>query len=274
MSPILYHGGIATLLLMHAAFPLVTPARAAGEQIVREQRAVVIHGARESWRLVWESRPAAVCGPGEEIATTCPCSGWAYAEHGKLSLVRNRGGREIERMDLRPLFKEFELPDDKANGSAYLQRWALKSNDMDRQNTSDPNLVADIERRPPTGIMKLADYDRDGAATEFLVQVGTLPCGKRQFTAIGVTRAVRQLHALTSVSHPDKPLVMPETAWRALLKGPGSTAVQTQACGDHASGTREELVVSANRGAIRVKVREYSCPAEGEPEKLLDDRDG
>jgi hypothetical protein len=266
---------IACLLLGHAALQLVTSARAADKEVVREQRAAVIDGARETWRLAWEEKPAMVCGPDEvDIATTCPCSGVAYAEYGRLSLVRNRNGRDVERMDLRPLYNKFDYPEDKVNGSAYLQRWPLKLSDVDREFKRDPTLVAEIKRRQPPEIMKFADYDRDGAATEFLIQVGTLPCGKHQFAAIGVTKTDRRLHALTSVSHPDTPLIMPEAAWQALLKEPGPTVVQTWTCGDHGSETRTELVVSANDGAIGVKEREYSCPASGEAEKLLEERDG
>jgi hypothetical protein len=121
--------------------------------------------------------------------------------------------------------------------------------------------------------MKLADYDRDGFASEFLVQVGTLPCGKRQFSAVGVTTSNPHLHALSSTAHPDTALTMPLSAWRALLKSSGPTAITTWPCGDHGADIRRELVVSANGGAIRVEEQEYSCPAEGEPEKLVKKRD-
>lgn len=247
----------------------------AAEQVVREQRAVVVDGARETWRLVWDGAPRAVCGPDDvSMAITCPCSGWAYAEYGKLSLVRSRGGREIESMDLRPLFGAFDYPEaDKVEGSAYLQHWPLKLGDMDRENKGDPSLLAEIKRRPASVIMQFAAYDRSGAPTQFLIQVGTLPCGKLQFAAIGVTRAVPRLHALTSVAHPDTPLVMPKAAWLALLRSSGPTTVPTWACGDHGSDVRSELVVSATNGAIRVKAREYSCPANGEAEKLLNETD-
>ena len=263
------------LLLWCAAVPLVGPARGADEQVVREQHTVAIDGVRETWQLVWEGKPATVCGPDEVyMAITCPCSGWAYAEYGRLYLVRNRGGREIERMDLRPLFGKFDYPEaDKVDGSAYLQRWPLKPSDVDRENDRDPNLIPEIKRRPATEIMKLADYDRDGAPTEFLIQVGTLPCGKLQFAAIGVTKTIPHLHALTSVAHRDTPLIMPQAAWQALLKSRGPTTVRTWACDDHGSETRSELVVSANHGAIRVKEREYSCPGKGKAEKLLEETD-
>ncbi len=262
---------VVVLFLAGAALPTFAPERAVAQQVIREQRTLTFDGAKETWQLVWDGKPATVCGPDEVyMAITCPCSGWAYAEYGKLSLVRSRGGREIERIDLRPLFGKFDYPEaDKVDGSAYLQRWPLKLSDMDRENNGDPHLVAEIERRPAPDIMKFADYNRDGAATEFLIQVGTLPCGKLQFAAIGVTKAIPHLHTLTSAAHPDAPLIMPLAAWQALLKGSGPTAVQTWPCGDHGSETRSELVVSAIAGAIRVKDREYSCPAKGEAGKLI-----
>lgn len=254
---------------------LIAPTRASDGQVVREQRTVIIGMAQERWRLVWDGKPSPICGPDEVyIAITCPCSGWAYGEYGKLSLVRSQGRREIERMDLSPLFGKFDYPvAERVEGSAYLQRWPLKADDMDREHNGDPNLIREIKRRPLAKIIKLMDYDRDGSATEFLIQVGTLPCGKHQFATIGVTKAVPHLHALASVSHPDTPLIMPEAAWQALLKSPNPTAIPTWACGDHGSENRSELVVSAKNGAIRVKNREYSCPSNGEAEKLLQETD-
>lgn len=271
MSGILVRHCLASVLLVLSSTAAVAPARAADGQVERERKIVTVRDARETWRLVWEEKPATVCGPDDvRMAMTCPCSGWAYAEYGKLSLVRKRGGREIDRMDLRPLFGKFDDPEArKVDGSAYLQRWPLKPGDMNPETVADATLVAEIKRRRAPDIMKFADYDRDGAPTEFLVQVGTLPCGKLQFAAIGVTKPIPHLHALTSVAHPDTPLTMPLSAWQALLHSPGPTTVPTWLCGDHGSETRSELVVSANNGAIRIRDREYSCPADGGAEKLI-----
>lgn len=208
------------------------------------------------------------------MAITCPCSGRAYGESGKLSLVRNRGGHDFERMDVGPLFGKFDAPEAaKVEDPAYLPHWPLKLSDLDREDHGDPTLIAEIKRRPATEIMKFADYDRDGAATEFLIQVGTLPCGKLQFAAVGVTKSDPHLHALTSIAHPETPLIMPEAAWQALLKGPGPTVVPIWECGDHGNDGRSTLVVSAKAGAITVKDREYSCPAAGKAATLLHETD-
>ena len=247
---------------------------AMAEPIVREERAVTINGVKEIWQLVWNEPPATVCGPEDvSMAITCPCSGWAYGEYGKLSLVRKRDGSEIERMDLRPLFGKFDDPGDQVAGSAYLQRWPMQDRDMDRDDKHDPELTEEIKRRPAPVIMNLADYDRNGAATEFLVQVGTLPCGKHQFAAIGLSTSGGQLRALSSAAHPDAPLMMPLAAWQALLRGAGPSVIETTSCGDHGSETRGDLVVSAGHGVIRVKSREFSCAARGKPSKLIEQAD-
>lgn len=197
------------LIALVAAALLGAPAPGAG--IVRDTRTLLVDGARETWRLVWDGKPQSVCGPQQvDMAITCHCSGWAYGEYGRLALVRSRDGKTIERMDLRALFGHFDYPDAaKVEGTAYLQRWPVHASDVDRMLRADPRLEADIRRRAAPVVMQLRDYDRDGAATEFLVQVGTMPCGKRQFAALGVTRGNRHLHALATAAHPDRPLTLP-----------------------------------------------------------------
>lgn len=248
---------------------ILAAASARAEPVVREEKAVTINGVGETWRLIWDAPPATVCGPEDvSMAATCPCSGLAYGEYGKLSLTRTRDGREIERMDLRPLFGQFDDPDEKVAGLAYATRWPFAPTDVDREDKHDGGLIADIKRRPAPVIMNFADYDRNGAASEFLLQVGTLPCGKHQFAAIGIASDGR-LRALSSAAHPGAPLTLPLAAWQALAKSAGPTVVPTLTCGDHGSDSRIELVVSADKGVIRVKSREFSCPVKGQRERLI-----
>lgn len=259
-------------LIWSACAALAMTLAANGAPIVREERTVTVNGASETWQLLWDAPPASICGP-EDISTaiTCPCSGLAYGEFGALSLVRKRGGRQIERMDIRPLFGRFDDPGDQVAGTAYLQRWPMADGDKDRDDKHDPELMADIKRRPVPVIMNLADYDRNGVASEFLMQVGTLPCGKHQFAAIGLATSDGHLRALSSAAHPDAPLIMPLEAWQALAQRAGPSVVPTLTCGDHGSESRVELVVSAAKGVIRVKSREYSCAAKGERERLIEE---
>jgi hypothetical protein len=273
MTTLLPHRALAALLILAAIPASAAPQGPPVEQTLREERVLVVQGSQESWRLVWQGKTRAACGLDDpESANTCPCAGWAYGETGKLSLVRNHDGREIDRMDLGPLFADADVPD-LAEGAAVLQRWPTQLVDIGRAARRDASLVSQIKLRPTPTIMKFADYDRDGAGTEFLIQVATLPCGKLQFAALGVTAGNRHLHALSSVAHPGSPLVMPLHAWQALLANAGPTRVTVWPCGDHGSDRRSELEVSAKDGNIRVKERDYSCPAKGEKERLLEESD-
>ena len=72
---------------------LAVAAGARAEQastLLREQRWVTIGGKTERWRLEWEAPPQPVCAPDEDYWATCPCSGFAFGESGKLDLVRFR----------------------------------------------------------------------------------------------------------------------------------------------------------------------------------------
>src|SRR5262249_50641532 len=144
---------------------------------------------------------------------------------------------------------------------AALQRWGEPlPEDMHRELDGDPTLATEIMRRPRPTIVKLADYDHDGRATEFLLHVANLPCGKEYDVAVGISKTIPQLHALSSAAHPAEALLLPRHAWEALLRGPGAHRVVQWECGDHGSDIHEELVVSADNEKIRARHLEYSCP--------------
>jgi hypothetical protein len=258
---------LVVLALVLAA--LVGPAAASSER-VREQRTVKVARAAEVWRLVWTGPTRQACGvKDEDVSLTCPCSGFAYGEAGALALVRLKSGHEVERMKLAPLFENsFDHP--ARPGEAALPLRSGELSDMTRFLDHDPRLRAEIARRPITPIMRFADYDHDGHATEFLMQVGTLPCGKRQYVALGVSADNPHLHALGSVAHPGKPLVLPAQAWAALAAHAQPGPVLTWQCGDHGSERRSDVVLSTANGRIRVLARSFSCPEDGSRERLVE----
>src|ERR1700676_1146204 len=72
---------------------------------IREQKTVLVDGVKEIWQLRWATRPKSICGAKDaETSLACPCSGFAYGEEGKLSLVRLRPHGLRETLDLGPLF--------------------------------------------------------------------------------------------------------------------------------------------------------------------------
>lgn len=236
-------------LALILSLSLTAPALAAPGTFLREQRAVTIGGAAETWQLVWQGKPRSICGPEDvETAITCPCTGFAYGEVGKLALVRQRGGQEVDRMDLGTLFSE--LPADNSDGLAAMPWRPVAPKDFDRAaDGASPAFLAEVARRPGPRVMKLADYDRDGTASEFLVQVAAGPCGHTEFAAVGVAKASGKLHALSSKANPAAPLVLPAAAWRALLAAKPARVVN-YACGDHGAEQQEELAISARGGTI------------------------
>jgi len=260
---------IAVILFCSA----IATAVKADDALLREQHSLSVAGVKETWQLVWETPPQPACGPEDvAMAITCPCAGTAYGEAGKLALIRKRGDAAVERMELSPLFGQFDGPSD-VDGLATLIRWPILESDASRENKDDPTLVAEIERRPAPMVMRFADYDHDGAETEFLLPVGTLPCAKVQYAAIGVSATNPHLHVLGSAAHPDAMLAMPLPAWHALLVKPGGSTVLLLACGDHGSDRRSELTVSAGKDGIHAHERDYSCIEDGAAEKPLQESD-
>ncbi|HEX4847762.1 MAG TPA: hypothetical protein VFV30_06435 [Novosphingobium sp.] len=243
---------------------------AAAPTFLREQKAVTVDGRAEQWQLVWEGRPKPICGPQDvEMAITCPCTGFAYGELGRLSLVRKQGGQVVDRLALGPYFDE--LPADNSKGLAAMQWRPMDPRDFDEMadGGATPAQLAQIRQRPGPRVMRMGDYDRDGNASEFLVQVSAGPCGHTEYMLFGVSRANPRLHAFGSADHPGDPLVLPGQAWQALLTRPGPSKVTAWGCGDHGSDVRQELVLSSAKGAIRVRQRTWSCPEDGSAERLI-----
>lgn len=250
------------VLALILSLAVTAPALAAPATYLREQRSVTVNGAVESWQLVWQGKPQSMCGPQDvEMAITCPCTGFAYGEVGKLALVRKRGGQQVDSMDLGLLFAD--LPFDQSDGMAAMAWRPMAPRDFDRASDgSSPAFLTEVAKRPGPRVMNMADYDHDGVASEFLIQVSAGPCGHTDYAAVGVSKANGKLHALGSKAHPDTPLVMPGRAWQALL-GSKPGRVVSYPCGDHGADQQEELALSAAGGAISVQRIMRACTDAG-----------
>ncbi len=259
--------------IVAVAFTGAAALAATAPQVLRDQATVTVNGVKETWQLVWAEPPREVCGPAEvSSAATCPCSGFAYGEYGRLNLVRRHDGA-VENLDLGPMFDGQETPPltKPITGVAYLSRWPEARNDLARDNVDDTQLEADIRARPPVHHLRMGDYDRDGLAAEFLLQVGTVPCMKHKFVAVGVSKRDGRLHALTSAAHPERPLVLFGEVWEALRKGGGT--VITWECQDHGAEFHNETIVSVQDGAIHAKRQTFTCPTGGAARALVEETD-
>jgi hypothetical protein len=255
------------LLLLSIATMVAATSRPA--EFLREQRTLSIGGKSEQWQLVWEGRPKQICGPQDvEMAATCPCTGFAYGEMGKLALVRKQGGKEVDRLALGQFFDD--LPASDSAGLAAMQWRPLEPGDMHLLGEpATPAFLAQVQKRPGPHTIVPGDYDKDGTAAEFLVQISAGPCGHTDYMLVGTSRARPKLHGFGSADHPGDLLTMPGSAWQALLTARGPTSVTAWPCGDHGSDVRHELILSASAGAIRVRQQTWSCPDEGQAERLL-----
>ena len=225
--------------------------------IICEERKIIIDGVEERWRLEWVNTPSPACGPDDPNWMTCPCEGFAFGERGDLVLVRKRPEQKEERLRLGPLFSEAPAE----VGEAVLQRWDVQARDYTESET--PGFASRLQARPIVQIMRFRDYDHDGRATEFLLQIGTLPCGKKMSVVVGVSRNNKRLHAFSSVGHPERPLVLQASHWESLLSAKGPLRVIHWRCGDHAADTEEEFELRAEKGRIYVTLREYECEEKG-----------
>lgn len=238
---------------------MATPLLAtSGHEVVREQRSFTVNGSKEVWRLIWRGSPkdGNSCGPtNADGALTCPCDGVAYAQVGDLLLERRRPGVPLERMPLTPLFAGSDMLFNEKSPVAILPRWPTRARDIN----DDPTPAA-IRSRPAVPIMRLRDYDHDGIAGEFLLQVDTLPCGKHVLVAIGITRNNPHLHVLHSAEHPGRPLALFQWQWAALARSPRPGRIMDWPCGDHAAEEETTMVLRADRGQIHADRITSTCP--------------
>ena len=235
------------------------------EPLLRERRKVSVNGHVETWELRWSSPPHEVCTAADNYFAG-PCSGFAYGQAGPLYLVRKWRGREIDKLDLRiprpsnnlDELSDFDSPEGIYQPSVMLH--AVESSDWERHERHDPTLAADIAKRPLVQVMNLADYNHDGAATEFLFQVGTLPSTRRMMVLIGVSADNPKLHAFSVAETAPDAFVAVRGAWESLRQSKGSTAIIEWACFDHGSETQTTLHIWTTNGLLHATRTVTPCP--------------
>lgn len=260
------------LSMMLALFSL----HAAAQEPIRQRRTVVVDGVREEWTLKWSGPVRPVCAASDLTdAPTCPCNGFAYGEQGRLFLERKRSGAPVERLALSGLFKGMESPADDGNAAlARLPRMPSDPTDDIGDDGALRRFRADLAKRAPVDVMAVKDFARDGLAATFLLQVGTVPCGKREMVLVGVTRREPRLHVVSSVAHPERPLVLQRSAWMAALANGGEARVVDLPCGDHGSENEVEQAIRIRDGRFFVRSTTYDCRDDGSRGAPVSSEDG
>jgi len=255
--------GLATLVatLPGAAEPTASAALPdASQPIVRETRTVKLGKTVERWSLVWRKPPAPACRPDDELGSngwsTCGCTGFAFGERGEVDLVRERQGQDPEVLPLTPFFK---LDVKEWKGTAILPHWPVKATDSESASRDSDAFVKKLHARPAVEIMRLGDYDHDGQATEFVLQTGTWPCGKRFAIVVGVSPQEPRLHAFGTAEHPSFPLELLVAHWEALARSREATSGVEWECGDHGSKQQTAVELRTDAQGIHAATRIYGC---------------
>jgi hypothetical protein len=241
---------------------------ASANPLLREEQKITVNGIAEIWRLEWKSAPEeSLCGTGDpDVAMTCPCGGFAYGESGQLDLVRLANGKEINRLELTPLFERVLS---NQNG-AILQKWPVDEKDF--SNVHLDGFSELVRMRPIVRVMNFADYNHDGNSTEFFLQTSVAPCSKILGVVIGVTPKNPKLHAFGSKTNPNEPLVLQKIEWDALRKNRGPIEVLDWPCGDHGSESQANMNLRTIDGVIQAIRREFECTEGGKRGRLISEQ--
>jgi hypothetical protein len=253
---------VAFAITLGFAFPEVQREPVALSTLIREERTVKVDGKIEQWRLQWRAAPQLECPPAKDTSFSCMCETFAYGESGELDLIRLRDGAEVERLPLGPFYDVLD------SGKAMLQRWPVKNGDSKnaRAHTNDEawqtSESVQIQKRPVVQIMKLADYNHDGNATEFYLPTTSLPCGKSAGVVVGV-QSDKRFTALGTIFNPDSPVVLKSWQWDAVLKSSKPVTVMDWKCGDQGAKEEIEMELQATRRGVSVTENHYRCPRVG-----------
>ena len=215
------------------------------DAVVREEAKVTIDGVDESWRLEWRHTPLPECMSDDWY--TCPCAGLEFGEKGDLDLVRLRPGLPEDRLALNALFEDRD---------AKLARWAPTGAERDKLVVPSQ---ASLQKRPPVQIMKFDDYDHDGRATEFVLQIAAFPCGHTTSVVIGVDKKYPKLHIFSSFEAAKDWLTLESRSDWEKVRGPLPVTLVEWNCGDHGSDAEESVQISADARGLHTTRRKKDC---------------
>ncbi len=206
---------------------------------------VDVDGVSETWRLVWRSAPKPSCT--DKTWNTCLCGRLAYGETGLMDLVRSRPGSPDERLDVSRLFADI--------GEMTIPHWPTQSGDPE---TVD---LEAVKKRPAVDVMKIGDYDHDGRATEFVLQLSSgNPCGQSPSIVVGISKTWPQLHVFGTADHANGHLVLAHFEdWEKVRASKGPTTLVETACGDHGSEEETSLLVTPTPAGLRTKEQKRAC---------------
>gem|GEM_PF-1143181 len=243
--------------------PIPPPRRAVPANGVRDSALVSLgNGVTETWRLAWTSPPTPYCSSYDEVtdpAAWCR-KGLLFSDRGSAELRRERDGAVVDRFSLDPIYAGDDVY---GPGRPAFPRWSLTSAEVGALLSAPPgtDFRARFEGRPLARILTLADFNGDGIAAEFVVQIGASPFGGGRAAALVGLRSDRRLGVFGGPLTGSSPVVLTSPdQWLAVRGGRDARLVQ-RGCGDHGRDEEEALVLRWEEGELIAVAQTVSCPA-------------
>jgi hypothetical protein len=142
------------------------------------------------------------------------------------------------------------------SASAKLRRWAPTA--AEQKAIKAPSLV-ELQARELAPLMVFGDYDHDGRATEFVLAIGSVPCGHVQSVVIGIDKRDGKLHAFGTAEKPAQPVVLERPGDWEKVKGKLPVDLLEYPCGDHGAETETHALVTADAAGLHVTSTSKKC---------------
>ena len=213
---------------------------------VAEEHRVTVDGVDEVWRVRFTQPPAAPAPVREEA----DCAEWYFRgfDPRRAVIERVRDGVVVERFEdpaagvavegqLPPISRELLIP----------ARVRLPAGQR------APTL-AQSERLPRPTILSVGDYDHDGRAVEFVLDLGPFICGNSLSGVVGLSRDRPRLHLLEWASPARARMILLGAGdWDEVRAEPSGDMVIWR-CGNHGYDGEERLRWAPFRGGLRREV--------------------
>ncbi len=206
---------------------------------IRESHRVMVDGVEEEWRVRFEtsSRPSE---EQDDEGGTCLDAFARRHDERPAVIERLRNGVVVDSL------RNACMSGDSGGGCFPHLLIPRRVQSTMRQPSPTP---AQLERTPWITVLDIGDYNHDGRAWEFALNIGYLICGHPVSAVIGITRDQPRLHTLRWADNQPMALINDLRQWDAVRAHPRGEMV-IWGCWDHGYGAEKRLRWHPARGRL------------------------
>jgi hypothetical protein len=232
-------------------FTALRPADLPATARLRESHYFHGHTGPDLYRIYWLTEPEPRCASAPEGPEVCVCAGFYVGRSGPLVLVRSRPGAADEYLDLGGLFADSEA--ERLGGDALIAEYPpVNVVQSDGSVRMQPATVA----QP---IVKLADYNRDGVAAEFVLHVGNEACNHGRYVLVGVLAANAAVTTPREGGSGAPPVALDAPSDWERLRATGALRREYWGCFDQGSEVRKSVRARVVDGQFEVEHLREPC---------------